>query len=121
MTSGLDSEYIARRIGEVEYWHQRIPITEDIMTPGTQDTQTMLAYVGLPEDCSGMRVLDIGTRERFLRVEVERRGASEVIGLDNVPSQSDRFQTWRRSFSIQGRLRGRQCVQLVGGQEVRTV
>ncbi len=85
MTNGLDREYIARRIGEVEYWHQRIPITEDIMTPGAQDTQTMLAYVGLPEDCSGMRVLDIGTRDGFFAFEVERRGASEVIGLDNVP------------------------------------
>ena len=85
MTNGLDSEYITRRIGEVEYWHQRIPITEDIMTPGAQDTQTMLAYVGLPDDCSGMRVLDIGTRDGFFAFEVERRGATEVIGLDNVP------------------------------------
>jgi len=45
----------------------------------------MLAELDLPEDCSGLRVLDIGARDGFFSFEVERRGAAEIVALDNVP------------------------------------
>lgn len=72
------------RIASVDHWHHRIPIAEGVVTPGAQDTQAMLAELELPEDCTGLRVLDIGARDGFFAFEVERRGATEIVALDNV-------------------------------------
>ena len=91
MAQELESGYVLRRIAEVGHWHHRIPITSEIMTPGAQDTQTMLAQVGLPEDCTGMRVLDIGARDGFFSFELERRGATDILALDNVPPEKTGF------------------------------
>ena len=66
-------------------------ITDDIVTPGAQDTEAFLTHIALPEDCTGMRVLDIGARDGAFTFEVERRGASEIIALDNVPSDKTGF------------------------------
>lgn len=79
-----DSEQIHERIATVGHWHQRIPIAPGIVTPGAQDTGAMLAHLALPEDCAGMRALDIGARDGFFCFELERRGAAEVVALDNV-------------------------------------
>jgi tRNA (mo5U34)-methyltransferase len=79
-----DAEQIHARIASVGHWHHRIPIAPGIVTPGVQDTGAMLAQLDLPEDCSGLRVLDIGARDGFFSFEVERRGASEIVALDNV-------------------------------------
>jgi tRNA (mo5U34)-methyltransferase len=91
MESELAREDILRRIGQVEHWYHRIPITPDITTPGAQDTETMLTQVGIPEDCTGMRVLDIGARDGFFSFEVERRGAVDIVALDNVPPDKTGF------------------------------
>lgn len=60
-------------------------------TPGLQDTATVLSQIGMPEDLSGMRVLDIGARDGFFTFEAERRGAREVIALDNEPPHHTGF------------------------------
>lgn len=80
----MNTEHINARIASVGHWHHRIPIAPGIVTPGVQDTDAMLAQLALPADCRGMRVLDIGARDGFFSFEVERRGASEIVALDNV-------------------------------------
>lgn len=80
-------------------WHHRIEVAPGVWTPGLQDTQTLLTQIGMPEDLSGMRVLDIGARDGFFTFEAERRGAREVIALDNEPPD-------RTGFSIAARLLG---------------
>lgn len=64
-------------------WHHRIEVAPGVWTPGLQDTPTVLSQIGMPEDLSGMRVLDIGARDGFFTFEAERRGAREVLALDN--------------------------------------
>lgn len=64
-------------------WHHRIEVAPGVWTPGLQDTPTVLSQIGMPEDLSGMRVLDIGARDGFFTFEAERRGAREVVALDN--------------------------------------
>jgi tRNA (mo5U34)-methyltransferase len=91
MSPTTDPQELARRIAEVPHWHHRIPITPEVMTPGVQDTQALLAQVGMPDDCTGMRVLDIGARDGFFTFEAERRGATEIIALDNVPPEKTGF------------------------------
>lgn len=74
-----------------EYWYHRIEVAPGVVTPGTHDSPGGLAMVGMPEDLSGMRVLDIGARDGFYTFEAERRGAREVVALDYEPPENTGF------------------------------
>jgi tRNA (mo5U34)-methyltransferase len=79
-----DSSRPAREaIAKQEVWHHRIEVAPGVWTPGLQDTPAVLERIGMPEDLSGMRVLDVGARDGFFTFEAERRGAREVVALDN--------------------------------------
>ena len=91
MSSQGDPEYVAHRVAEVPHWHHRVEVAPGVITPGVQNTEGLLEQVGLPEDCTGMRVLDIGARDGFFSFEVERRGAAEIVSLDNVPPEKTGF------------------------------
>ncbi|MCW8131394.1 MAG: methyltransferase domain-containing protein [Planctomycetota bacterium] len=67
-----------------------MPVAEGLMTPGNpthvasqQPVLKMLETI----DFSGKRVLDIGCRDGLYSFTAERRGAAEVIGIDNCLSQ----------------------------------
>ncbi|HEY2715541.1 MAG TPA: methyltransferase domain-containing protein [Solirubrobacterales bacterium] len=72
-------------------WHHRIEVAPGVVTPGLQQTEDLLAQIGMPEDLSGMRVLDIGARDGFFTFEAEKRGAAEVVALDNEPPHHTGF------------------------------
>ena len=78
-------------IAKQSKWHHRIEVAPGVWTPGLQDTATVLSQIGMPEDLAGMRVLDIGARDGFFSFEAERRGAREVIALDNEPPHHTGF------------------------------
>lgn len=80
-------------------WHHRIEVAPGVWTPGLQDTQTVLQQIDMPENLSGMRVLDVGARDGFFTFEAERRGAREVIALDNESPH-------RTGFAIAAELLG---------------
>jgi tRNA (mo5U34)-methyltransferase len=80
-----DRETIRARMQQVRHWYHRIALAPGLLTPGTHASQEGLAQMdrlGLPEDASGLRVLDIGCRDGFFAFEMERRGAAEVVGID---------------------------------------
>jgi len=72
-------------------WYHRIEVAPGVMTPGQRDTEVLLDLIGMPEDLSGMRVLDIGARDGFFTFEAERRGAREVVALDNESPHNTGF------------------------------
>jgi tRNA (mo5U34)-methyltransferase len=72
-------------------WHHRIEVAPGVVTPGLQQTEDLLAQIGMPDDLTGMRVLDIGARDGFFTFEAEKRGAAEVIALDNEPPHHTGF------------------------------
>jgi tRNA (mo5U34)-methyltransferase len=84
-------------------WHHRIEVAPGVWTPGLQDSPALLAQIGMPEDLSGLRVLDIGARDGFFSFEAERRGAREVVALDYEPPH-------RTGFSIAAELLGSKAV-----------
>ena len=80
----LNSEEIQNRVNAYTDWYHRIELAPGIVTPGINDSSKMLQILdnlGLPQDATGTRVLDIGCRDGFFAFEMERRGA-EVIGID---------------------------------------
>jgi tRNA (mo5U34)-methyltransferase len=89
-------EWFKSRVENEGYWFHRIELAPDLITPGWSDPKRdKLPYYGLPDDMHGMRVLDIGTAEGFFSFEAERRGASEVVGIDSHPDGVRRFNICR--------------------------
>lgn len=82
---------ILARIQSVPHWYHQIPIAPGITTPGINDSAAVLAMLELPADCTGMRVLDLGTRDGYFAFELERRGA-DVLAIDYMPAESTGFR-----------------------------
>ena len=74
-------------IDSVPNWYHRFEFAPGLVTPGLNDSQTALALLQLPNDLSGLRVLDIGARDGFFSFECERRGAADVVSIDYVPAE----------------------------------
>jgi tRNA (mo5U34)-methyltransferase len=86
------NDWILSQINTEKYWFHRIDLNQQITTPGWSDAKIdKLPYFGLPSDMSGMRVLDIGHAEGFFSFEAERRGAAEIVGIDNYPPMNHKF------------------------------
>ena len=66
-------------------WYHIIPLTSGVSTPGRADFALCNPPVLRQMDAvdfRGKRVLDIGCRDGLFSFEAERRGASEVLGID---------------------------------------
>lgn len=87
----MNRQEIENLISTVPNWFHKIEVSPGIYTPGIQDSEGLLNHIGLPEDLSGMRVLDIGARDGFFSFECEKRGAKEVIALDYTSADSTGF------------------------------
>ena len=97
-------EWLRRRIAEEPYWFHRIALPGGLVTPGWSDPKIdKLPHFGLPENMSGMRVLDIGHAEGFFSFEAERRGAAEVIGIENYPPMARKFEICRAASDSRAR------------------
>lgn len=102
-TSNL-TDWLKARIAEEPYWFHRMELPGGIVTPGWSDPRAeKLPHFGLPEDMSGMRVLDIGNAEGFFSFEAERRGATEVIGIENYPPMARKFEICRAALGSRAR------------------
>ena len=67
-------------------WYHSIPLSDGVLTPGKRSHEHLsekLAMMHLPDDLTGWSLLDIGCNEGFFTIEACRRGATEVLGVDN--------------------------------------
>lgn len=62
-------------------WHQRIVI-DGWVSPGLHDVNTIFSRSSIPNDLSGLRVIDVGTTNGATAFECVRRGAKEVVATD---------------------------------------
>ena len=86
------ADWVKHQTEAEPYWFQRVELFPGYYSPGWDDpAANKLPYYGLPEDLTGMRVLDIGCAEGFFSFEAERRGAREVIGIDSFTDSVRRF------------------------------
>jgi tRNA (mo5U34)-methyltransferase len=79
----------ARELGYADevaqyFWYHTIDLGNGLVTPGEYDFRSIVPTFPLPEDMSGMNVLDVGSATGFFAFEFERRGAS-VVSVD-LPS-----------------------------------
>jgi tRNA (mo5U34)-methyltransferase len=74
-------EALADRVASISWYHS-IELAPGLVTPGWFDHRPILGRIPLPASLAGRRCLDVGTFNGFWAFEMERRGASEVIGID---------------------------------------
>jgi tRNA (mo5U34)-methyltransferase len=63
-------------------WHQRFELAPGVFTPGDNDVPWLLSVAQLPEDLTGLSVLDVGTSNGGVCWAAEARGAARVVGVD---------------------------------------
>jgi tRNA (mo5U34)-methyltransferase len=63
-------------------WHQRYHLSPNVITPGVSNIEAMLDMLGLPQDLTGLNVLDIGTANGGAAFIADRRGADRVVAVD---------------------------------------
>jgi tRNA (mo5U34)-methyltransferase len=77
-TSVLD---LRSRVAQRPYWYHRIELPGEVVTPGWAPI-SKVSYC-IPEDLTGKRVLDIGAWDGFWTFEALKRGAREVVAIDD--------------------------------------
>lgn len=71
-------------------WYHTLDLPGGVTTPGWFDTRVGLERMWFPGTLDGKRCLDVGTCDGFWAFEMERRGATEVVGIDiGDPSKRD--------------------------------
>lgn len=72
------------RADAVKWWHSGIELGHGIVTRGTTNPAvTLLPYLRLPADMTGLSVADICTWDGYMAFECERRGAWSVVAVDS--------------------------------------
>ena len=72
--------WVRQQVENEPYWFQKIELAPGMVTPGWSDPRTeKLPLFGLPEDLTGLRVLDIGCAEGFFSFEAERTKPSKLL------------------------------------------
>jgi tRNA (mo5U34)-methyltransferase len=78
--SQLDS--LRRGVAATKWWHT-IDLGRGVVTPGIDPTPARLRELQIPDDLTGLTVLDVGAWDGFFSFEAERRGASRVLATDS--------------------------------------
>ena len=85
MDSNLTGAVIREKLQQYQFYHV-IELGEGLSTPGLQEIVPFQQYI-LKALASltfeGKRVLDIGCRDGLFCFEAEKRGAENIIGIDN--------------------------------------
>jgi tRNA (mo5U34)-methyltransferase len=96
-----EARAIIERISGYE-WYHTIQLPHGVATPGYVDHRAQLPYYHLPEDMTGMRVLDVATFDGFWAFEFERRGA-DVVAIDVASTaDTDIPRNWTDEFQKAG-------------------
>jgi len=82
-------EELERKVASARWYHS-LELPRGIVTPGEYDLRPALERVPFPISLEGRRCLDVGTRDGFWAFEMERRGATAVLGIDlDDPAELD--------------------------------
>ena len=104
---GADEETAQAALEDVPFWFHTFSLNDGALyTPGVARDHRYRIPV-LPDDLSGMSVLDVGTFDGFYGFLAEAQGAERVVAVDN-----EQYRDW---------VRARWGVELEGGEGFRTI
>lgn len=91
----MTPEELSSAVAERPFWYHRIELPGGVTTPGWAPLSAT-AY-RIPEDLTGKRVLDIGAWDGFWSFEALKRGAVEVVAIDDFSDYLGRLETRDRN------------------------
>jgi tRNA (mo5U34)-methyltransferase len=77
----MDTETLRQKVADIGFWYHRIELPGGVVTGG-QNPVNGAAYK-IPADLTGKRVLDVGAWDGYWTFEALKRGALEVVGIDD--------------------------------------
>ncbi|MBT4740793.1 MAG: DUF1698 domain-containing protein [Rhodospirillaceae bacterium] len=77
----MSTSDIQAKIDAFDFWYHRIELPDGIITPGWAPMSSEM--YGIPEDLTGKRVLDVGAWDGYWTFEALKRGAAEVVAIDD--------------------------------------
>lgn len=77
----MDPATLKARVASFPFWYHRIELPGGVVTPGFSPIDA--AKYGVPADLTGKRVLDVGAWDGYWSFEALRRGAREVVAIDD--------------------------------------
>lgn len=75
------------RINAFDFWYHRIELPGGVVTPGWAPINRDI--YGIPDDLTGKRVLDVGAWDGYWTFEALKRGAAEVVAIDDFSDSLD--------------------------------
>ena len=94
MPSTCTPEQLQQRIDSFPYWYHRIELPGGIVTPGWAPLSPSIYLV--PERLDGLRVLDVGAWDGYWTFEALKRGAREVVAMDDFSDFLGRLENRER-------------------------
>lgn len=101
---------LAKKVEDLGLWYHRIDLGNGVVTPGDRDQSlTYNLYQGLlPEDLSGMTVLDMGANACGFSIEFAKRGA-KVLAVELDQRYIDQARFVVDHFGLSDRIEIRQA------------
>lgn len=75
------TEALRQKIESSAFWYHKIELPGGVVTPGWAPLNQ--SYYNIPEDMTGLRVLDVGAWDGYWTFEALKRGAREVVAIDD--------------------------------------
>ncbi|MHC4464313.1 MAG: class I SAM-dependent methyltransferase, partial [Planctomycetota bacterium] len=86
---------ITEKIKSIPYWYHKIELPNGIVTPGW--APICADKYAIPDDLTGKRILDIGAWDGYWTWEALKRGAKEVVAIDDFSDDLgsvERQESW---------------------------
>ena len=77
----MNADELRARVASFPYWYHRIELPDGIVTPGFSPIDA--SKYGIPADLEGLRVLDVGAWDGSWTFQALKRGAREVVAIDD--------------------------------------
>jgi tRNA (mo5U34)-methyltransferase len=77
----MTTEEILKLVNSFPYWYHKIELPLGIVTPGWAPINA--SSYGVPQRLDGLRVLDVGAWDGYWTFEALKRGAKEVVAIDD--------------------------------------
>lgn len=79
--SQYTTEDLKQKVDAFPYWYHRIELPGGVVTPGWSPINP--SHYDIPQDMRGLRVLDVGAWDGYWTFEALKRGAREVVAIDD--------------------------------------
>lgn len=76
-----NADELRKRVASYEFWYHRIELPGGVITPGWAPIDP--AKYGIPADLHNKRVLDVGAWDGYWTFEALKRGARQVVAIDD--------------------------------------